>query len=146
MLLAIAIILAIAWILGFGIFHVASAAIHVLIALAVAAPPVEDQRSASLLPTTVRLSPIWIESGLPSTVMVVLPLWYQPNEPVENSRLSAMISAPPMVILTGSALSRNCVFEIGQGDLAIRAPYHAAPPADAIDKPPPAAQNARPTP
>ena len=35
MLLALAIILAIAWILGFGIFHVASAAIHVLIALAV---------------------------------------------------------------------------------------------------------------
>jgi len=35
MLLALAIILAIAWILGFGIFHVASAAIHVLIVLAV---------------------------------------------------------------------------------------------------------------
>jgi hypothetical protein len=35
MLLALAIILAIAWILGFGIFHVASAAIHILIALAV---------------------------------------------------------------------------------------------------------------
>lgn len=37
MLLALAIILAIAWILGFGIFHVASAAIHILIALAVLA-------------------------------------------------------------------------------------------------------------
>ncbi len=35
MLLALAIILAIAWILGFGIFHVASAAIHILIVLAV---------------------------------------------------------------------------------------------------------------
>ena len=37
MLLALAIILAIAWILGFGIFHVATAAIHILIALAVLA-------------------------------------------------------------------------------------------------------------
>jgi len=33
--LAFAIILAIAWILGFGVFHVASAAIHVLILLAI---------------------------------------------------------------------------------------------------------------
>ena len=44
----------------------------------------EALRSASLLPTTVRFNPIWIESGLPSTVMVVLPLWYQPNEPVRT--------------------------------------------------------------
>jgi uncharacterized protein DUF5670 len=35
MLLALAIILFLAWIAGFGIFHVASAAIHVLILLAV---------------------------------------------------------------------------------------------------------------
>lgn len=35
MLLALAIILALAWITGFGIFHVASVAIHVLIILAV---------------------------------------------------------------------------------------------------------------
>src|SRR4051812_35911492 len=34
----------------------------------------EAWRSASLLPTTVRFNPIWMESGLPSTVMVVLPL------------------------------------------------------------------------
>ena len=37
MLLALAIILAIAWLLGFSVFHVASAAIHVLIILAVVA-------------------------------------------------------------------------------------------------------------
>lgn len=35
MLLALAILLGLAWILGFGVFHVASAAIHVLIVLAI---------------------------------------------------------------------------------------------------------------
>jgi hypothetical protein len=35
MLLLLAIILALAWVAGFGIFHVASAAVHVLIVLAV---------------------------------------------------------------------------------------------------------------
>jgi hypothetical protein len=34
MLLLLAVILALAWVGGFGIFHVASAAIHVLIVLA----------------------------------------------------------------------------------------------------------------
>jgi len=37
MLMALAIILAIAWLLGFGVFHVASAALHILIILAVVA-------------------------------------------------------------------------------------------------------------
>jgi hypothetical protein len=35
MLLGLAIILAIAWVLGFGVFHVASMGIHVLVILAV---------------------------------------------------------------------------------------------------------------
>ena len=35
MFIALAIILAIAWIFGFGVFHVASTAIHVLLLLAV---------------------------------------------------------------------------------------------------------------
>jgi hypothetical protein len=35
MLLWLAIILALAWITGFGVFHVAGAAIHVLVVLAV---------------------------------------------------------------------------------------------------------------
>ncbi len=35
MFLLLAIILALAWITGFGLFHVASAAIHVLIVLAI---------------------------------------------------------------------------------------------------------------
>ncbi len=35
MLLALAIILGLAWILGFGVFHVAGAAIHVLVVLAI---------------------------------------------------------------------------------------------------------------
>lgn len=34
MLLALAIVLAAAWVLGFGVFHVASMAIHVLVVLA----------------------------------------------------------------------------------------------------------------
>lgn len=37
MLLALAVILAIAWLLGFSVFHVASAAIHILVVLAVVA-------------------------------------------------------------------------------------------------------------
>ncbi len=35
MFIALAILLGLAWILGFGVFHVASAAIHVLIVLAI---------------------------------------------------------------------------------------------------------------
>ena len=35
MRLALAILLGLAWILGFGVFHVASAAIHVLVVLAI---------------------------------------------------------------------------------------------------------------
>jgi Family of unknown function (DUF5670) len=35
MFMAVAIILAIAWILGFGVFHVTAAAIHVLVLLAI---------------------------------------------------------------------------------------------------------------
>lgn len=37
MLIALAVLLAVAWLLGFTVFHVASAAIHVLIALAIVA-------------------------------------------------------------------------------------------------------------
>ena len=37
MLIALAVILAVAWLLGFSVFHVASAAIHLLIILAVVA-------------------------------------------------------------------------------------------------------------
>jgi hypothetical protein len=35
MFIALAVILGLAWILGFGVFHVASAAIHVLVLLAI---------------------------------------------------------------------------------------------------------------
>ena len=37
MFIAFAVILALAWILGFGVFHVASAAVHVLVVLAIVA-------------------------------------------------------------------------------------------------------------
>jgi hypothetical protein len=49
MLLFLAIVLALAWIAGFGLFHVASGAIHVLIILAlvsVAAHLIHDRRVA----------------------------------------------------------------------------------------------------
>lgn len=36
MLIVLAVILGIAWVLGFTVFHVASAAIHVLVVLAIA--------------------------------------------------------------------------------------------------------------
>jgi hypothetical protein len=36
MFIAFAVILGLAWILGFGVFHVASAAVHVLVLLAIA--------------------------------------------------------------------------------------------------------------
>jgi hypothetical protein len=47
MLLALAIVLGIAWILGFGVFHVASAAIHVLVVLALLSLVVHFARGAS---------------------------------------------------------------------------------------------------
>jgi hypothetical protein len=37
MLLALAIIIAIAWLLGFSVFHVASGAIHILLVVAIVA-------------------------------------------------------------------------------------------------------------
>jgi hypothetical protein len=37
MLLALAIIIAIAWLLGFSVFHVASSAIHILLVVAIVA-------------------------------------------------------------------------------------------------------------
>jgi hypothetical protein len=47
MLLLLAIILALAWIAGFGVFHVASAAIHVLIVLALISVAVHFIRGRS---------------------------------------------------------------------------------------------------
>jgi hypothetical protein len=47
MFIALAIILAIAWLFGFGVFHVASAAIHVLVILAVVSVLVHFIRGGS---------------------------------------------------------------------------------------------------
>lgn len=49
MLLLLAIILALAWIAGFGVFHVASAAIHLLIILAVVSVVVHLVRGRSVV-------------------------------------------------------------------------------------------------
>src|SRR4051812_10880426 len=57
--------------------------------------------------------------GLPSTCTVILPLKYQPKEPVENSRLSAMTSCPLITTLTGSAFSMNWALVSGHGDFAM---------------------------
>ena len=46
MLFALALVLFVAWILGFTVFHVASAAIHVLVVLAVVAIVVHFLRRA----------------------------------------------------------------------------------------------------
>jgi hypothetical protein len=47
MLLLLAIVLAIAWVAGFAVFHVASAAIHVLVILAVVSLAVHFLRGGS---------------------------------------------------------------------------------------------------
>jgi hypothetical protein len=48
MILILAVILAVAWLLGFVVFHVASAAIHVLLVLAVAGVLAHFVRGASV--------------------------------------------------------------------------------------------------
>src|SRR5437763_465751 len=53
----------------------------------------------------VRFSPIWTDTGLPSISTVVLPLRYQPSEPVENSLTSAISGTPATVTVTGLALA-----------------------------------------
>src|SRR5262245_30317435 len=62
----------------------------------------------------VRLTPICTETGVPSIVIVVLPLRYQPSEPVENSLTGATMGMPLIVISTGLACSLNCLRLIGQ--------------------------------
>ena len=49
MFIALAVILALAWILGFGVFHVASAAVHVLVVLAIVAVVVHFVRGQKRL-------------------------------------------------------------------------------------------------
>ena len=54
-------------------------------------------------PTIVMLRPIWTVTGLSPTLTIVLPLRYQPSEPVENSFTSASMVVPPMLISTAFA-------------------------------------------
>src|SRR5262249_15666136 len=68
----------------------------------------------SLLPTTVRFMPIWTDTGTPPISMVVLPLRYQPREPVENSFTSAVSGTSPIRTTTGLALLRNSPRLTGQ--------------------------------
>jgi hypothetical protein len=56
----------------------------------------------------------WHWIGLPSTMMLTLPLKYQPNEPVENSRGSACIGNPLRSTLSDWALAWKSSREIGQ--------------------------------
>ncbi|MBZ4422981.1 hypothetical protein [Myxococcus sp. RHSTA-1-4] len=68
-----------------------------------------------------RFIPICTDSGFPSTVTGIFPLMYQPNEPVENDFTSASCSWPLMTTFSGSAFSRNCDRDTGQGDLTMGA-------------------------
>src|SRR5262249_61471 len=80
----------------------------------------------SLLPTIVRFMPICTVTGLPATSIVVLPLRYQPNEPVENSLTSAMSGASPILTLTGLACWVNSARVTGQLVLAMVPPELSA--------------------
>src|SRR5262245_25300445 len=64
--------------------------------------------------------PICTETGLPSTITIVLPFRYQPNEPVEKAFTSASRSCPLMLIFRGSALDTNWDCDTGHADFAMR--------------------------
>jgi membrane associated rhomboid family serine protease len=66
-----------------------------------------DSLGSSLLPTIVRFIPICTATGVPPTSIVVLPLRYQPKEPVENSFTIACIGTLLIVTVTGLALAWN---------------------------------------
>src|SRR5262249_14371978 len=53
------------------------------------AASVSPSLGSSLLPTIVRFKPICTETAVPPISIIVLPLRYQPSEPVENSFTSA---------------------------------------------------------
>src|SRR5207248_7984473 len=67
----------------------------------------------SLLPTIVKLRPICTATGLPSMVIVILPLRYHTSEPVENSLTGACMGVPLMTTSTGLACCRNWVCVMG---------------------------------
>lgn len=62
---------------------------------------------SSLDPTIVRFMPTWTLTDFSPTLRFVLPVKYQPSEPVENSFTSAVIGIPLMTTSTGWAFSRN---------------------------------------
>jgi hypothetical protein len=64
----------------------------------------------------VRFKPICTDTGTPSTSMLVLPVKYQPSDPVENSLTSANNGSPLITTVTGLAAARNCRRLIGQVD------------------------------
>src|SRR5262249_40037598 len=65
----------------------------------------DDSLGSSLLPTIVRFKPICTATGVPLISTVVLPFRYQPSEPAENSRTSAISGTPLMVTVTGLAFA-----------------------------------------
>src|SRR5262245_35409624 len=58
--------------------------------------------------------PICTVTGFSPTLIVILPLRYQPSEPVENSLTSADMGMPLMTTSTGLAPSLKSLREIGQ--------------------------------
>src|SRR5229473_4926210 len=75
---------------------------------------------SSLLPTIVKFIPICTATGVPPTSIVVLPLRYQPREPVENSFTMACIGTLLIATDTGLALARNSERLTGQVVLAMK--------------------------
>src|SRR4051812_35917172 len=62
----------------------------------------------------VRFMPICTDTGVPPTSMVILPLRYQPSEPVENSLTSACNGTSPTLTVTALALVRKSLRVMGQ--------------------------------
>src|SRR4051794_15959178 len=65
----------------------------------------------------VNVRPIWTGSRTPSTAITVLPVRYQPTEPVLNCLTSAAKRFPAITISTGTALAWNWLREMGHSVL-----------------------------
>src|SRR6266436_4168655 len=62
----------------------------------------------------VKLRPSCTCTGVPSISMTVLPLRYQPSDPVENSLVGTIMGTSQTVMVTGLARLRNCSRVMGQ--------------------------------
>src|SRR5712691_6011938 len=70
----------------------------------------------------VKFMPIWTLTVLPLISIWILPLRYQPREPVANSLTSAVCGTSPITTLMALAWARNSSRVIGQVVFAMIAP------------------------